>query len=250
MLENLFSGFIQGVTEFLPVSSSGHLFLFSNLFKYEVSLNFAIWLHVATLFALILYLRKEIFALTAGVFRLKPESWKTLIALGVGTIPAAVIGFLIKDRLEALFSNSTSIGVCLLITGSFLFASDFLPEKNSLTFGDIGAKYAFIIGLFQGVALLPGISRSGVTLVGALLIGLKREDAFRFSFLLSIPAILGSSLIEMKNLSFTLPMVFGFFAAFFTAFLSLWILKKLTMLKKLRYFAFYCWVIGILAIVF
>ncbi|MFW6262692.1 MAG: undecaprenyl-diphosphate phosphatase, partial [Thermotogota bacterium] len=136
----------------------------------------------------------------------------------------------------------------LIITGVLLFLSDAF-KKSTAAISEIGMKKAFVIGLFQALAIVPGLSRSGLTLFGALLLGIKREDAFKFSFLLSIPVILGSTILKMEQISQLSEGIWGFVFAAISGFFALWLLKILTKTKKLKIFAIYCWIMAILSIV-
>jgi len=241
------TGIIQGATEFLPVSSSGHLFLVRNLFELNYGTEYVVLLHAGTLIAVFAFLWKEILNILQGIFKGKLASWKLVFALIAGTVPAAVLGITIEDFLEKSLTGNITIGISLLLTGALLFLSDSF-KRERYTIKDIGVKLAIIIGLFQAAAIVPGISRSGMTLFGALLVGVKRDDAFRFSFLLSIPVILGGTLLDIKNITAVDNGLWGFVFAIAVGFVSLWILRILTRAKKLKYFAFYCWLAGVLSI--
>jgi len=246
MVDNAILGLVQGLTEFLPVSSSGHLFLVSRWIGFDLGLALAVGLHFATLLAVILYLRKECWEILTGMVRLDKTYWGLFFRLLLASFPAALVGFLVKDTVETTFASQTAIGISLLITGGFLFLSDFLKPKGnlSLSLTQITWQQAIVIGLFQSVSVLPGISRSGLTLVGCLLVGLPRELAFRFAFLLSIPVILGSGLLEMGSFSFSPEVLVGCLIAFFIAFFALYLIRKIALMSRLRYFAYYCWILG------
>jgi len=247
IVQAISTGIIQGATEFLPVSSSGHLFLARNLFGMNFGTAYVILLHAGTLIAVFAFLWKEILNILKGMFKGSLDAWKLVFALIAGTVPAAVLGVTIEDFLEKSLTGNITIGISLLLTGALLFFSDgFKSEKRSIN--DIGIKLAFIIGLFQAAAIVPGISRSGMTLFGALMLGVKREDAFRFSFLLSIPVILGGTLLDISDITGVENGLWGFLFAIAVGFVSLWILRILTRAKKLKYFAFYCLLAGILSI--
>jgi len=248
-LQSISTGVIQGTTEFLPVSSSGHLFLFRNLFQVNFGTDYVVLLHLGTLIAVVFFFWKDIWNILKGLFSKEMDAWKIVISLIVGTIPAAIAGLLLEDFLEAYLTSNWVIGVSLIITGLLLFVTDRFPE-NRTGLKEVGLKKAFIIGLFQAAAIVPGLSRSGLTLFGSLLVGLKREEAFKFSFLLSIPVILGGTLLKINQITQSQGGGVGFLFATVSGFFSLWLLKFLTKSKKLKYFAFYCWFIGILSFVF
>jgi undecaprenyl-diphosphatase len=245
MLNEIVLSFIQAATEFLPVSSSGHLALFSNFFG-EVDLFFITFLHLASLFAVLVFTRKEIFQLLS----FKKEHRKTLYFLIIAIIPAAVIGFLFEDIIGKAFSSFLFLGFGFLFTGTLLFLTKFVKNKNK----EINFKNSFLIGIFQILALFPGISRSGTTISVGLFSGINREKAAKFSFLLFIPLSVGAFLLEVKDYIFgdlvfnisgyTLAFSFIFCFVLSLVFLNLlyYIIKK----EKFWIFSFYCWVVGIL----
>ena len=246
--QSLSTGIIQGITEFLPVSSSGHLFLFRNFFNIDFGTDYVILLHFGTLLAVLFFFWKDIWLILKGLFTKDFNAWKLFLALIVGTIPAAVSGFFLEDFLDQHLTSNLTIGLSLMITGVLLFLSDGL-KKTDTSIKEIGLKKAFLIGIFQALAIIPGLSRSGLTLFGALFFGVKREDAFKFSFLLSIPVILGTTLLKIEQITKITEGMWGFVFAAISGFFALWLLRILTKTKQLKYFAFYCWVLGILSIV-
>ncbi|PCI28192.1 undecaprenyl-diphosphatase UppP [Candidatus Wolfebacteria bacterium] len=199
-------GIVQGITEFLPVSSSGHLIIFRELFGIndEFGLAFDALLHLATLLAVVLYFRKDIFRLcrSCGGYISGKGIDATNKVLGwaivLGTIPAVVIGLQFEDQIEAYFRTSTFVA-WMLIAGSLLFILAELVHKR-IAEGNLTVSRGIVAGLFQALALLPGFSRSGATISGGLLAGLNRESAVRFSFLLAIPVIAGGGLLKLHEL--------------------------------------------------
>lgn len=250
-MENIFqaisTGIIQGTTEFLPVSSSGHLFLCRNIFGLSFGTQYVVLLHLGTLIAVLCYFLKDIWQIIKGLFTGDSTSWKLFFALMVGTIPAGLLGYFSQELLEKHLTLNLVISIALVLTGFLLYLSDGLKNQK-YALADIGIKIAFFIGLFQALAIVPGLSRSGLTLFGALILGVKREDAFKFSFLLSIPVILGGYLLEMDKMKDISGGSLGFLFAIISGFVSLWFLKILIKSKKLKYFAFYCWTIATLII--
>ncbi len=211
---------MQGVTEFLPISSSGHLILIREWLDLSLSgsLAYDAVLQLATSLAVILYFGKDILALV-NVRDAKNKIW--IWAVMLGTIPAVVFGFLFENKIDALFRNAHTVAWAL-IAGSILF---FVAEKyakkmaqENLNGKDVSVKRGFIVGCFQVLALIPGMSRSGSTISGGLLLGIKREDAVRFSFLLSLPILLGSGLKKLLDLGgnggIDIPLVVGSIVAF------------------------------------
>lgn len=243
-MEKLLLGIIQGLTEFLPVSSSGHLAIFGKLLK-DVNLSFFILLHLATLIAVIWFLRHYIVELIIRFFKLEKKALMIVLYVVISTIPAAILGLIFNNQIEKAFTKDSMIAIFLSITGLTLFISDFRKE-GSLNIEKLGFLNALIIGIFQSFALLPGISRSGMTLVAALLIGLNRKEAIKYSFLISIPAILGAFVLESGGLKISGWSVIGFLGALIVGLASLYFLRFLTLKKKLRYFSYYCWVISAL----
>jgi undecaprenyl-diphosphatase len=258
VFQALILGLVQGLTEFLPVSSSGHLVLGQKILKFtKPPVVFDILVHTATLIAIIIFFKKElkkdigIFlnAIFYGKFKKIPKIFWLIL---VGTIPAASIGILIEPFLEKIFDSSLLVGLFLILTSLLLFSTKFLKkETKSLNF--VSGIDALVIGAFQSFAIFPGISRSGSTVVAGLARKLKREDAFKFSFYLAIPAIIGAQLLQTENIlkiknQNILPYFLGFIAALFTGILSLKILKKAIISEKLFLFGFYCLAIGSLTI--
>lgn len=237
----IFLGIIQGLTEFLPVSSSGHLVVANRLLNVaEPSLAFDTVLHLGTLFAVFIFFGKRLFKL----------SFKQWIVVGVGTLPAILIGLLFKDQIARMFASPILVGLTLLGTGLINLISDKkLPQPGTHT--EVTAKQGFIIGIFQAVAITPGISRSGSTLLGALSQKIDRVAAFEYSFLLSIPAILGAVVLQTKDVievgmngvswdKFGL----GVLAAFLAGVASLSLFRYIIVKARLEIFAYYCFGLG------
>ena len=189
-------GFIQGITEFVPVSSSGHLIVVREWLgvALEGSLAFDVMLHLATALAVIVYFHKDLF----GVLRTIRTNRMLLYALIIGSIPAAILGLLFEDVIEVVFRDANSVAWALIV-GSIVFI---VAEKVSKKMhgGELTVKNAFIIGLFQTLALIPGFSRSGSTISGGLILGLDREQTTRFAFLLSLPVLLGAGALKLFDL--------------------------------------------------
>ena len=192
---------VQGVTEFLPISSSGHLVIIPELFNFVVkpTILFDITLHLGTLFAVVFFLWKDIVEIVKGICFGKKEYWILTFKIIVAVIPAAIMGVIFGDLIDAFFFQTPLlVGYAYFGTALILLVTLFLKDKGKTMF-TITWWDALIIGLLQACALLPGLSRSGFTLVGALLVGMKKKEAFRFSFLIAIPAILGAFLLEFLN---------------------------------------------------
>lgn len=265
--ESVFLGFVQGLTEFLPVSSSGHLVLMQNLLGMkEPALLFDTSLHVGTLLAVVIYFRKDLkmmlkegFRFTRDLFR-RETTWRSLdenhyaslvLWTIVGTIPTGLIGLFFKEQLELLFASVPVVSIMLLVTGTFLLATRWIPERYSRRI-NIGLFTALAVGIAQGFAIVPGISRSGATIVCGLFFGLAREQAARYSFLLSIPAILGAVVLQMDAEGMGkvggTALLTGFAAAAVVGLIALKLLVNLVRRGRLAYFAPYCWIVGIIGL--
>jgi undecaprenyl-diphosphatase len=255
----LILGVVQGVTEFLPISSSGHLALLQKFFELPGNLlALDLVLHCATVLAVLCFFRQEaVLILTQwcrGLF-LKTdrdtEGWRYGWLLLAGTIVTAVVALPLKNRVEEAMSSYFAVGVGLLVTAGLLCLVPLMPERQQ----KLSLKAVLLVGLAQGLAVFPGISRSGATLAVALFMGVESQEAFRLSFLMSVPAILGASLLEavpiVRDPLLTLPV--GCFAAAFIAFLlgylSLAFLRRLVLSGKWPYFGVYCFFLGLGAIV-
>jgi len=262
IIKALIVGIVQGLTEFLPVSSSGHIVIAQEILglehNEEDNLLFAIVLHFATTLSTIVVFRKDIFQIFRGLFQFKwNEEFRFALKIVLSMIPAALVGVLLKDTLEELFSNLRLVGFMLLITATLLFIAD--RAKN--TGKDIGFRDSFIIGIAQAfAALLPGISRSGSTISTSILLGNDKSKAARFSFLMVLPLILGATAkmyldansdgaTTAFNFEFA-PLFVGFLAAFISGlFACKWMIgfvKK----AKLKYFSVYCTIVGLFVIVY
>lgn len=258
-------GIVQGITEFLPISSSGHLVIVPYLlgwkFPTEQIFPFNVLIQVGTLVAVIIYFWKDLFAILAdffsGIFSSAPFGEKTRLGwlLILATIPAVIGGLFLKDLVETAFQSIVATAFFLLITAIILFLADgFGKSKNSLQ--DLRWNHAIIIGLFQMAAIFPGISRSGSTIAGGVLQNLNRKVAARFSFLLSIPVMLGAAVLSLKDL-FAVPDLHSFLPVLLVGFLTSavvgyaaihWLLRFLQN-HRLRIFAIYCTAVGIALLV-
>jgi undecaprenyl-diphosphatase len=268
-LEAFILGLIQGATEFLPVSSSGHLVIAETLFGItDHNLAIAIILHLGTFFAIVAAywksvwnLIREFFLMLFDLIRFKGLNLKKskyryyLIYIIIGTIPAGIVGYLFDDIIEGLFSEIYVVAITLFITGFILLYGEKIGSKNTQPLEELGPGKAFVVGLFQMVAIVPGISRSGTTMVGGLTCGLKKEDALEFSFLLALPAILGSVVLNLSDLTGTIqsisitPILVGFLTALVVGYLSILLFKLVVKKGSLLVFSVYCWIVSLLLIV-
>ena len=252
IIEAVFLGIIQGLTEFLPVSSSGHLAMLQKIFGIEEpAVTFDIFLHIATLIPVFIIFWKDIVSLIKKPFQ------KTTLLLIAGTLPLVVIALFFKDQIDMLFVTGSFLGVNFLITGMLLILADG-KKGGKKTMKEMSVPNALFIGILQGIAVMPAVSRSGATICGSLFAGLKRESAARFSFLLSIPAILGGFVMQLKGVIvdgadfFALgvtPMLAGFIAAVLSGFVAIRIMLKVIKTSRLVYFSYYVCFLGALIII-
>lgn len=268
-LEALILGIVQGLTEFLPVSSSGHLTILSTLFGLsgEENLTMTVMVHVATVLSTLVILWKEIVWIFKDLFA--RQSWKSYAGLNDGTkyainilismIPVGIVGFFFKDKVEEIFGSGLLIvGIMLLVTALLLTFSFFAKPRQRER---ISGWNALVIGIGQAVAVLPGLSRSGTTIATGLLLGNRKESLAQFSFLMVIPPVLGEALLNVKDIlevGFSNAMsgisvtalIVGFLAAFITGCLACKLMINIVKKGKLVWFAIYCAIIGIIAICF
>lgn len=261
--QSIILGIIQGLTEFLPVSSSGHLVLAQHFWGIsEPKITFEIVVHLGSLLAVLIYFHKDIIALLLSATKIfsSKKSYhdvnniKVLAYLLIATIVTAVIGFSFKSKFESLYDIPLAVSIALAVTGLILFISDRIPNGKFDDY-NIGWGKAIFIGIGQALAIIPGISRSGTTIAFALFSKMKRENAARFSFLLSIPAILGAALIDFMDIDSIDPATLGKYsagaiAAFISGFIVIALLIKLIQQKKLKYFSYYCWALSLVSIYF
>lgn len=262
--EALILGMVQGLTEFLPVSSSGHLEIGQALLGTagEENLTFAIVVHVATVLSTLVILWHEVAQLFKGTFTTIAwnEEKRYVAILLVSCIPVFIVGMFFKDQVEAFFGNGLLlVGICLLITAALLWLSEFLSKRRAGEGHEVGYKDAIIIGCAQAVAVLPGLSRSGTTIATGLLCGVKKESVTKFSFLMVLIPILGEALLDLLDLLSgeagamgigVLPLIVGFAAAFLTGCFACKFMINIVRKQKLIYFAVYCLLAGTFAIVY
>lgn len=239
--QSLILGLIQGLTEFLPVSSSGHLVIAQHLLNISIPpVVFDVLVHLATALAIVVVIFKDLIKITSKQIRF----------ILLASLPAGLVGFFLNSYTETLFSSLPLVGLALLVTSVILFSTKLIQTKK---FKVRNLKNTFLIGLAQALAIIPGISRSGSTIVTGLHLGLKPTTAFNFSFLLSLPAIIGAQLLQLDKLallpSSQLPtLLIGFLTAFISGFFALKLLKKFVLKGNLHYFGYYCLVIGLLTL--
>lgn len=246
--ETIILGLVQGLTEFIPVSSSGHLVLARELFNIEPSLFFDVVLHLGTLLAVLIYFREDIF----NILKKLTTDRKLLWMIIVGTIPAVIAGVLLSGLVESLGESSVYVSFFLLALAIIFIAGERAYEKKEekRSFEKIKMKDAVVIGLMQALALLPGVSRSGITMVAGFFRGIDRRAAARFSFLLSIPAISGAGIftafgaIQENTFYIDGPLVAGFIVSFISGFAAIAFLLKFLEKNGLKWFAGYLFVMS------
>ncbi len=268
ILSAIILGAVQGLSEFLPISSSGHLALIPHLLGVETGLAFDTVLHIGTLIAIFTFFWKDIINLikgfilsiidlTEGFDKFKeglntiPEkrfAWLIII----GTIPTGLIGIVFKDAVETIFRGTIFVGFFLIVTGLILYYSE-RHSSGNITAKNMSFKKAVIVGICQGLAVLPGISRSGSTIASGLCLGLEREYAARYSFLLSVPAVIAAGVLQIKDItnidaSITV-LAAGFLSSVIFGYLAIKLLMKMIKGWSLDIFAYYCWILGILTLV-
>jgi undecaprenyl-diphosphatase len=266
VLEAFILGLTQGLTEFLPVSSSGHLVLVPELFNLtRPSVGFDVLLHLATLLAVFSYFFRDVRRIAVALFapsRMKPPEarfWRRLFLwLVIGSIPAAIAGFAFEKFFEGFLDSTLAVGIFLLATSALLFGSDYALAKTwrqPMQLGKIKAADAIIIGCFQALAIAPGLSRSGSTMAAGIFLGFDRPSAARFSFLLSIPAILGAFVASLGGLGggFTgtsaLACLVGAATAAVSGFAAIYLLMRFLKAHRLRPFAVYAAALGLFVVV-
>ncbi|MCQ2166148.1 MAG: undecaprenyl-diphosphate phosphatase [Bacteroidales bacterium] len=270
--EGIILGLVQGLTEFLPVSSSGHLMIAREILGIklpddEAFLSFEVMVHAATVLATIVVFRKQIWQLLCGLFKFKyNEETDYILKICVSMIPVFIVGMFFKDEVTALFSGLHIVGISLLVTAVLLFLSDklaargdkqCLAERKGYRNG-ISYLQAFVVGLAQAVAVTPGLSRSGTTISTGLLCGVKRSDMAQFSFLMVLVPILGEAFLDLVGGGFgdsaavigSLPLILGFVSAFVSGLFACEVMIALVKKASLKWFALYCAIVGVAILAF
>ena len=262
--EAVILGLVQGLTEFLPVSSSGHLAIGKEILGVEAAedLVFEVTVHAATVLATIVVFRKQIWKLLCGLFKFRyNDETDYILKICVSMIPVFIVGVFFKDYVEGLFSSLLVVGAALVVTALLLFFSDRSSGRNAgpqvpEARGGISYIQALIIGVGQAFAVIPGLSRSGTTISTGLLCGVKREDVAQFSFLMVLVPILGEAFLDIVGGDMAassvgaLPLLLGFIAAFVSGLFACKVMIALVKKAKLKWFALYCALVGIAVILF
>jgi undecaprenyl-diphosphatase len=232
---------IQGITEWLPISSSGHLAIFEQMFGLK-EFSFAVFLHFASILAVIIIFWKDIMKILN--FK-KPENLRYIGLIIIAIIPAGIFGFLIKDKIDEIFSNLLFIGIFFIIGGILIFSTKFFKEKR----GNIGVTDSILIGLFQVLGIFPGVSRSGACISGGIFRNIKKSEIIKFSFLVAIPVIFGATFLEAKdlivsNITWNIVIV-SFIITFLTSIFAIKVLMKIIQGGRFYLFGIYNLVLGI-----
>jgi undecaprenyl-diphosphatase len=249
-------GVVQGLTEWLPISSSGHLIVLEHFFGLATTPLFDVVLHVGTLVVVILFLRKEVLSILSSLYHsdFHSEYGRLIPLLIIATIPTGIIGLIYVEFFEDVLSGILPVGIAFILGGTIVYLSKYSKEASEV----VTTKKGLIVGFLQGLAAFHGLSRMGVTISSALLMDINREKALRFSFLLSIPAILGDLLVEAfkqqgvvstTGLGWT-EMLVGVGVAMVVGYISLNLISRITLSKRFHYFAFYTWSLGLIIVLF
>jgi undecaprenyl-diphosphatase len=265
IIQGIIIGIVQGLTEFLPVSSSAHLVFVHRLLGVESSIAFDVFLHLGTLIAVMWFFRYDIYKMLVSWFSsiqdilhgrfkegfyedpYKRLAWYVILA----TIPVGIVGVLFEDSIDALFAGALYVpAFFLFVTGTILYLSQRM-SSGEINYNTITKKEALFMGLGQACAILPGLSRSGTTIAAGLTIGLNKEFAAKFSFILSIPAIFGAFVIQLKDIGSAmdanfLPVFLGFIASIVAGYVAIKWMLDLIQNKSLDIFAYYCWLMGLI----
>ena len=264
IIQGIIIGIVQGLTEFLPVSSSAHLVFIQNILGVESSLAFDTFLHLGSLLAVLWFFRGDIYKMIKSWWLsigdilqhrfkegLQEDPYKRLAWYVIlATIPVALVGLLFEDAVDSLFAGALYVpAFFLFVTGTILYLSQRM-SSGEINFNTIGKKESLFMGLGQACAILPGLSRSGTTIAAGLVMGLDKEFAAKFSFILSIPAILGAFILQAKDIGTSLdanflPVILGFVAAFIAGYAAIKWMLELIQKRNLDIFAYYCWIVGI-----
>jgi undecaprenyl-diphosphatase len=267
IIESFLLGLLQGVTEFLPISSSGHLVLAQELLKRNLDqgITFEVVVHFGSLFSIAIFFRQRLFTIikTVCFFMIKPSQWEKnwseqynvrfVFYVILSMIPAAMIGFLMKDYIKLMFSSPMLVSCMLLITGLILYSTKFQNDGVRL----VTPFKGFIMGVAQALAVIPGISRSGTTITTGVWLGMKKNEVADFSFLMLLPILGGAMILEFKEMSEIglasqplADLAVAFFASLISGLIALKYLIQLFKGRNLHYFSYYCWLVGILGVIY
>ena len=252
IFQSLILGIVQGLTELLPISSSAHLFLIPWFLNWDIPEYFDVALHFGTLLAIAIFFFKDWIELLKGAYKMtikkeKNTEGRMFWYLVIATIPGGIIGFLLDHYAQDILTNPIIIACALILMGIILYIAD-KYAKNKVQYKDMNLKETFLIGLSQALAFIPGVSRSGVTMTTARIMGIERESAARYSFMLSAPIVLGATLYKMKDFVFNLPFIIGVLASFIVGILVIKFLLEYLKKGSFKGFAIYRVVLGIIVL--
>lgn len=249
ILEAVILGIVQGITEWLPISSSGHLVLLQELLGISVPVSFDVLLHIGTLLVLFVVFWNDLLDLAKKIlFKRDKDAIRMALLIVTASIPTAVMGFFFKDYFESTFGRADYLAIGFFVSAIWIILSIYPKKKEK----NVGFLSAFLIGIAQGISIFPSISRSGATIATALILGIKREEAGKFSFLIAIPAIAGAALLSVKDYSLITDIpaaAAGTITAAIFGFLSLKLLLNMIKKDQFRIFAVYCFAIGVVCFV-
>ncbi len=244
ILQAIILGIVQGITEWLPVSSSGHLVIFQHFLGVTERIGFDLMVHFGSLIVVLIVFRKDIFNLIKGVFNRDRKQITYLINLIVASIPIALVGYFLNGFVKTTFQDIKLVGIFLLITSALLFATKNHKKKSKLT-----SHNTFFMGLAQALAIFPGISRSGSTIATGMINGIDRNEAAKFSFLMFIPAICGAIFLEFDNFVFSRVNIVGMITSIIVGYVSLKFLLEFVKKGNLYMFGWYCLILGLIVFI-
>jgi len=255
LFQSFILGIVQGLTEFLPISSSAHLILIPRLLGWEdPGLSFDVALHLGTLAGVVIYFWQDLWNLVESVLKpsdsTRKDDRRLVGFLIVATIPGAIAGLLLEHKAETIFRSPALIGVALIVMGTALAIADYFCKGDKTVYG-LTYNTAAAIGIAQSLALIPGVSRSGITITIALALGLERREAARFSFLLSVPIIAGAGILKLKAILHSadkMALGVGFSASAIAGFFAIWALMTYVQTKRYTPFVIYRWLVGLFAL--
>lgn len=246
IIEGIILGIVQGATEFFPISSSGHLAIIQNIFNLKIPVAFDVALHIGTLIVIFIVFFKDIIKIIKDffTFNFKTREGKLALYIILASIITAIIGFSFRNLFKSFFYNLSIISLALIFTGLILLLTKLKKsQKKRINWFD-----SLLIGAAQGIALIPGISRSGATISTGKFLGIKKQELIKFSFIVSIPSIIGAMIFEFKELSFKinfLPIIFGVITSIIIGYIALKLLIRIIKKNKFHYFAYYCLTLGL-----
>lgn len=250
LIQAIILGIVQGISEWFPISSSGHLVILEQIFKLKDNVMFDVFLHLGSLLVILLVFYKDIIKIIKAFFKFdfKSRDGKFALYIILGSIATGVIGYLFYDLFISFFSNLRVVSVALLITGGLLFLTQLRKRSRKLDFLD-----SILVGVAQGFALIPGISRSGATISTGLLSGVNKKEIAKFSFLLFIPAVIGALIMEFDVTKFNsnlFPILIGTLCSIVVGYICLRLVLMIIYNKKFHYFAYYCFIVGFILLIY